>query len=99
MDALLMQKMECQVKNREMEELSMKKRVYMKKRVSLLVMLLALVIMGSTMSVEAAEIIDRGYCGGEGDGKNLGQGRRVTHIILILNLRIGIYIKKISILS
>ena len=71
MDALLMQKMECQVKNREMEELSMKKRVYMKKRVSLLVMLLALVIMGSTMSVEAAEIIDRGYCGGEGDGKNL----------------------------
>ena len=46
----------------------------MKKRVCLLVMLLALVIMGfsmNAMNVEAAEIIDRGYCGGEGDGKNL----------------------------
>ena len=43
----------------------------MKKRVCLLVMLLALVIMGFTMNVEAAEIVDRGYCGGEGDGKNL----------------------------
>ena len=50
---------------REMEGHSMKKRV------CLLVVLLALVIMGSTMSVEAAEIIDQGYCGGEGDGKNL----------------------------
>ncbi len=46
----------------------------MKKRVCLLVTLLALVIMGFTMNamnVEAAEIIDRGYCGGEGDGTNL----------------------------
>ena len=43
----------------------------MKKRVCLLVALLALVIMGFTMNVEAAEIIDRGYCGGEGDGTNL----------------------------
>ena len=46
----------------------------MKKRICLLVTLLALVIMGFTMnamSVEAAEIIYRGYCGGEGDGKNL----------------------------
>ena len=46
----------------------------MKKRVSLLVVLLALVIVGFTMNamnVEAAEIIDRGYCGGEGDGTNL----------------------------
>ena len=53
------------IAEREMEELSMKKRV------GLLVVLLALVIMGSTMSVEAAEIIDRGYCGEEGNGKNL----------------------------
>ena len=52
-------------KSREMEEHSMKKRV------CLLVALLALVIMGFTMNVEAAEIIDRGYCGGEGDGTNL----------------------------
>ena len=43
----------------------------MKKRVCLLVALLALVIMGFAMNVEAAEIIDRGYCGGEGDGTNL----------------------------
>ena len=46
----------------------------MKKRVCLLVTLLAIVIMGFAMSVEAAEapgIIDRGYCGGEGDGTNL----------------------------
>ena len=46
----------------------------MKKRVCLLVALLALVIMVFTMNamnVEAAEIIDRGYCGGEGDGTNL----------------------------
>ena len=43
----------------------------MKKRVCLLVALLAIVIIGFTMNVEAAEIIDRGYCGGEGDGKNL----------------------------
>jgi hypothetical protein len=27
--------------------------------------------MGFTMNVEAAEIVDRGYCGGEGDGTNL----------------------------
>ena len=64
-DALLMQKMKCQVKNREMEELSMKKRV------CFWVVLLAVVIMGFTMNVEAAEIIYRGYCGGEDDGKNL----------------------------
>jgi hypothetical protein len=57
--------MECQVKNREMEEHSMKKRV------CLLVALFALVVMGFAMDVEAAEIIDRGYCGGEGDGTNL----------------------------
>jgi hypothetical protein len=43
----------------------------MRKRVFLLVTLLALVIMGFTMNVEAAEIVDRGYCGGEGDGTNL----------------------------
>ena len=43
----------------------------MKKRVCLLVTLLALVIMGFATSAEAAEIIDRGYCGGEGDGTNL----------------------------
>ena len=43
----------------------------MKKRVCLLIALLVIVIMGFTMNVEAAEIIDRGYCGGEGDGKNL----------------------------
>ena len=43
----------------------------MKKRVCLLVTLLAIVIMGFTVSVEAAGIIDQGYCGGEGDGKNL----------------------------
>ena len=43
----------------------------MKKRVCLLVTLLAIVIMGVTVSVEAAGIIDQGYCGGEGDGKNL----------------------------
>ncbi len=43
----------------------------MKKRVYLLVTLLAFVIMGFTMNVEAAEIVDRGYCGGEGDGTNL----------------------------
>ena len=43
----------------------------MKKRVGLLVMLLALTVMGFAMNVEAAEIIYRGYCGGEGDGKNL----------------------------
>ena len=43
----------------------------MKKRVCLLVALLAIVIMGFAMSVEAAEIIDQGYCGGEGDGTNL----------------------------
>jgi hypothetical protein len=43
----------------------------MKKRVGLLVMLLALTVMGFAMNVEAAEIIDRGYCGGEGDGTNL----------------------------
>ena len=43
----------------------------MRKRVCLLVMLLALVIMGFSMDVEAAGIIGRGYCGGEGDGKNL----------------------------
>ena len=43
----------------------------MKKRVCLLVALLTLVIMGFAMNVEAAEIIDRGYCGGEGDGTNL----------------------------
>ena len=51
--------------NFEMEEHSMKKRV------CLLVTLLAIVIMGFTVSVEAAEIIDQGYYGGEGDGKNL----------------------------
>ena len=44
----------------------------MKKRVCLLVALLTVVIMmGFAMNVEAAEIIDRGYCGGEGDGTNL----------------------------
>ena len=49
----------------------------MKKRVCLLVTLLAIVIMGFAMSVQAAEatetaeIIDQGYCGGEGDGTNL----------------------------
>ena len=43
----------------------------MKKRVFLLAMLLTVVIMGFAMNVEAAEIIYRGYCGGEGDGKNL----------------------------
>ena len=43
----------------------------MKKRVCLLVTLLTLVVMSFAMNVEAAEIIDRGYCGGEGDGKNL----------------------------
>ena len=43
----------------------------MKKRSCLLVTLLAIVIMGFTVSVEAAGIIDQGYCGGEGDGKNL----------------------------
>ncbi len=44
----------------------------MKKRVCLLVALLTVVIMmGFAMNVEAAEIVDRGYCGGEGDGKNL----------------------------
>ena len=43
----------------------------MKKRVCFWVALLAVVIMGFTMNVEAAEIIDRGYCGGEGDGTNL----------------------------
>ena len=43
----------------------------MKKRACLLVALLAIVVMGFAMSVEAAEIIDRGYCGGEGNGKNL----------------------------
>ena len=49
----------------------------MKKRVCLLVTLLTIVIMGFAMSVQAAEatetagIIDRGYCGGEGDGTNL----------------------------
>ena len=46
----------------------------MKKRVCLLVTLLAILIMGFAMSVEAAEapgIIDQGYCGGEGDGTNL----------------------------
>ena len=53
------------IAEREMEELSMKKRV------GLLVMLLALTVMGFAMNVEAAEIIYRGYCGGEGDGKNL----------------------------
>ena len=53
------------IAEREMEELSMKKRV------GLLVMLLALTVMGFAMNVEAAEIIDRGYCGGEGDGTNL----------------------------
>ena len=53
-------------KSREMEEHSMKKRV------CLLVALLTVVIMmGFAMNVEAAEIIDRGYCGGEGDGTNL----------------------------
>ena len=52
-------------KSREMEEHSMKKRV------CLLVALFALVVMGFAMDVEAAEIIDRGYCGGEGDGTNL----------------------------
>ena len=57
--------------NFEMEEHSMKKRV------CLLVTLLAILIMGSAMSVEAAEtteaakIIDQGYCGAEGDGTNL----------------------------
>ena len=49
----------------------------MKKRVCLLVTLLAILIMGFAMNVEAAEateaakIIDQGYCGGEGDGTNL----------------------------
>ena len=44
----------------------------MKKRTCLVVTLLTLVIMmGFAMNVEAAEIIDRGYCGGEGDGTNL----------------------------
>ena len=43
----------------------------MKKRICLLVTLLAIVIMGVAMSVEAAEIVDRGYCGGVDDGKNL----------------------------
>ena len=44
----------------------------MKKRVCSLVALLTVVIMmGFAMNVEAAEIVDRGYCGGEGDGKNL----------------------------
>ena len=43
----------------------------MKKRASLLVTLLAIVVMGFAMNVEAAEIVDRGYCGGEGDGTNL----------------------------
>ena len=43
----------------------------MKKRVCLLAMLLMLAVMGFAMNVEAAEIVDRGYCGGEGDGKNL----------------------------
>ena len=43
----------------------------MKKRACLLLTLLALVIIGFAMNVEAAEIIDRGYCGGEGDGTNL----------------------------
>ena len=43
----------------------------MKKRVCLLTTLLAIVIMGVAMSVEAAEIVDQGYCGGEGDGTNL----------------------------
>ena len=43
----------------------------MKKRVCLLAMLLMLAVMGFAMNVEAAEIIYRGYCGGEGDGKNL----------------------------
>ena len=51
--------------NFEMEEHSMKKRGY------LLVTLLAILIMGLAMNVEAAEIIDHGYCGGEGNGKNL----------------------------
>ena len=37
----------------------------MKKRVCLLTTLLAIVIMGVAMSVEAAEIVDQGYCGGE----------------------------------
>ena len=43
----------------------------MKRRGCLLVVLLAIGIMGFTMNVEAAEIVDRGYCGGEGDGTNL----------------------------
>ena len=43
----------------------------MKKRVCLLVMLVAIVIMGFAMNVEAAVIIDQGYCGGEGDGTNI----------------------------
>jgi len=43
----------------------------MKKKICLVAALLAIVIMGLAMNVEAAEIIDRGYCGGEGDGTNL----------------------------
>ena len=59
----------------------------MKKRVCLLVALLALVIMVFTMNamnVEAAEIIDRGYCGGEGDGTNLTWTLDSDGVLLII---------------
>lgn len=43
----------------------------MKRENWLLVMSCVLVILGFAFSVNAAEIVDQGYCGGEGDGTNL----------------------------